>query len=85
MAAGAYTASRQRRLNTGGRSQAHVCHAACEGRGKRHASHAPVSLQSKVSRSVPASARSPGDDEIIFSQDVVTPDARGLGTERTSK
>ncbi len=56
-----------------------------EGRGKRHASHAPVSLPLKVSRSVPASARSPGDDETIFSQSVVTPDARGLGTERAGK
>ena len=39
--------------------------------GKRHASHAPASLQSKVSRSVPSPGHAPGDDETNFSQGVV--------------
>jgi len=35
--------------------------------GKRHASHAPASLQTKVSRSVPSPDHAPGDDETNFS------------------
>jgi hypothetical protein len=53
------------------RSQARVRHASCESQGKRHASHAPASLQSKVSRSVPSPGHAPGDDETNFSQGVV--------------
>jgi len=40
-------------------------------RGKRHASHAPASLQSEVSRSVPSPDHAPGDDQMNFSQGVV--------------
>jgi hypothetical protein len=40
-------------------------------RAKRHASHAPASLQSKVSRSVPSPGHAPGDDRTNFSHGVV--------------
>ncbi len=51
--------------------------------GKRHASHAPASLQWKVSRSVPSPGHAPGDDGMNFSQDVVPWRVPGLVTERT--
>jgi hypothetical protein len=51
--------------------------------GKRHASHAPVSLQGKVSHSVPSPDHAPGDDETNFSQSVVPWRVPGLVTERT--
>ncbi len=53
-------------LNAGQHSQARVRHAACGSPGKRHASHAPASLQSEVSRSVPSPGHAPGDGETNF-------------------
>src|ERR1700733_8299321 len=61
-----------RGLNAGERLQAHVCHAACEEpRSKRHTNRAPASLQWKSWPSVPSPSHALGDDETIFSQNVV--------------